>query len=648
MNNFVDPIPSLVEGLLKGHQLGLQMRNQRMAEEAAKQKAALEEQQMSMQDIMNRNMLQQHARPVNAGVVENPAGPDMPSEVPGLPPTPGAPAYQRKADRSRVVKYGGQEYELKTPEEQAAEASSQQISGMQALENAKAQAAANTAAIQRRNQLQLEGGGVPAPAGLEGLGYQAGTPLTRAELAQALDTQQGLRKSSQLVVRPGETVYDTSTPAAAPEQEPNFSTAMPAGLTPTQVLPANLRPQGSMAQPPLAGNPTAERMRVIASGGPANPTGENAEFRSSYLPGWLQQRGITTPQPKDEYAAYQDFLKQKKQPEWAANEVELAQRAAKGDKAAQDALDRLAKQKQAERPVNNFNIGVPGLGPGTASAAHPELTGEEFMKTIPAGTAAQVRAIAEGRAAMPSGSSRAAGAQQIRDAVFRFDPSYTDQRAQVRRAFTTGKDGTNIGNLNTAAVHLDQMVEAATAMHNGSWQPGNQLYNYIATKFGAAAPTNYQFVMNAFGGEAANALKGTATDPEIAHVLGSLKPEMSPDQALGVGHTALHVLGAKLNTYQERYQQQIPGDTVWSPVLPSARAVFQKYGMTETGATPAPPQHAGRGGVGGGTPGAGLPRGAGKAADAGVIKQFLDANGGDKDAARKALGDYGWTIPKAQ
>jgi hypothetical protein len=53
----------------------------------------------------------------------------------------------------------------------------------------------------------------------------------------------------------------------------------------------------------------------------------------------------------------------------------------------------------------------------------------------------------------------------------------------------------------------------------------------------------------------------------------------------------LHVLGAKLNAYDERYQAQAPGDS-WSPVLPSARAVFQSHEMQpiarQQGNSPAP------------------------------------------------------------
>jgi hypothetical protein len=39
----------------------------------------------------------------------------------------------------------------------------------------------------------------------------------------------------------------------------------------------------------------------------------------------------------------------------------------------------------------------------------------------------------------------------------------------------------------------------------------------------------------------------------------------------------LGIIGQKLQTYKERYEQQIPGDTAYSPVLPSAQAVFNKH-----------------------------------------------------------------------
>ena len=57
--------------------------------------------------------------------------------------------------------------------------------------------------------------------------------------------------------------------------------------------------------------------------------------------------------------------------------------------------------------------------------------------------------------------------------VYQVDPQWTEQRAQVRKAFTTGTDGRNIGNLNTASIHLDALGDIAKALDNGTFQPGN-------------------------------------------------------------------------------------------------------------------------------------------------------------------------------
>ncbi len=609
-----DTFKGVLDGLLQGHQLALQMQAQKRADAEFKTQQAMKEQQMSMQDIMNRQVLGQTARPVSdMGTVTSqglsvtpevnvPASPgnDPSNGRPAMPATPAMslpaavsptiqqPSYTRKADPSRVVKYGGTSYELKTPEEQQQRELAQQTSGMEALQAAKDRAAMNSALALHANQLKLEGGGTPAQ-GLAAMGVPDGTMLTRDELAHYtqgllahIQSQQATRKAGRVILGPGQTLYDDGDEptAAIPGQQPTAA-------APGMETPANPTP----TTPALANNPTVQRMRAIASGGSANPTGEYAEFKGTFLPGYYQEKGITNPQPKDEAAALAEFRRQKA--EAGVTETDLALRAAKGDATAEEALKRLDRSKRESRPVNTFNVAVPGLGAGTASAAQPQLTGEDFMATLPPGTAAQVRAIANGSAKMPPLGARGASAP-LRDAVFRFDPSYTDQRAEVRKAFTTGIDGRNIRNLNTATVHLDQMAEAAKAMQNGTWQPGNELYNYIATKLGGAAPTNYTAVMNAFAGEAANALKGSATDPEIAHVMSTLGQNQSPQQAAGVVNQNLHILATKLKTYQDSYQQQIPNDTVYSPVLPSAKAVFQKYGMTDVGA-PGGQQGGGRG-----------------------------------------------------
>jgi hypothetical protein len=165
----------------------------------------------------------------------------------------------------------------------------------------------------------------------------------------------------------------------------------------------------------------------------------------------------------------------------------------------------------------------------------------------------------------------------LMSAVTQYDPDWSAQRAQIRHAFTSGADGRNIGALNTAAVHLDQLGQAAQALGNGTFTPGNQLWNSLKQTFGASAPTNFNAVRSAVDSEMASALKGNATDQEIAAMHDNLSRAASPKQLQGVIENNLHLLGAKLNTYQERYNQQIPGDTHWSPILPTAKQVFDQH-----------------------------------------------------------------------
>jgi hypothetical protein len=257
---------------------------------------------------------------------------------------------------------------------------------------------------------------------------------------------------------------------------------------------------------------------------------------------------------------------------------------------AEAAEQRLDASKRAARPVVNVNT-APATPPITAATPH----GEDFLSTLDPTLAGVVRQYMDGRKTFPSGKAAADPYfVKLNGLVAQADPGWSEQRAQVRKAFTTGTDGRNIGALNTAAVHLDQFADAATAMNNGTFTPGNAAWNSLRSSFGATAPTNFAALKTAVAGELASALKGNATDPEIANVSKAIDAANSPAQLSGVVETNLHVLGAKLSTYQQRYRQQIPGDQAWNPILPAARGVFQKHGFDPAAA--ASPSGGGEGG----------------------------------------------------
>jgi hypothetical protein len=239
--------------------------------------------------------------------------------------------------------------------------------------------------------------------------------------------------------------------------------------------------------------------------------------------------------------------------------------------AAKAALKLLEQHALASRPVINNTI--PGMATPTGQT---QTTGDEFLKSIPPSVAAQVKAIADGRSSIPSASARSAIAQQIREAVFRYDPTFSEQRSQVRKAFTTGKDGANIGALNTAIVHLGRLGDTAEALKSGSFTPGNELFNYFKDKFGSPVVTNFELLKDAVAGEMASALKGSATDVEISNMKKSIRSSNSPEQMRGVIGEGMAILNDKANTFNERYHREMPDDP-WSPILPSAKAQLDRH-----------------------------------------------------------------------
>lgn len=252
-----------------------------------------------------------------------------------------------------------------------------------------------------------------------------------------------------------------------------------------------------------------------------------------------------------------------------------------------------------------LNLTVPGLGggpnaPGGAGSITPSaLTGDAYLQSLPANTAALIKAISDGRITLDSVGRNQVARQQLQQAIMQYDPSWSEQRAALRSGFTTGPEAVNIGNLNTGAVHAQQFLEAAKAMQNFSFRPGNAAYNYLSRLFGSAIPTNLEAIKNAWAGEMASALKGTATDPEIASIKKGIDDVNSWDQFQGVVNENLKALGAKLNTYHERARRTDIGD--WSPILPAAREVFRLHGMDPTREAPGGGDRGGAGPVKGAT-----------------------------------------------
>ena len=243
-----------------------------------------------------------------------------------------------------------------------------------------------------------------------------------------------------------------------------------------------------------------------------------------------------------------------------------------------------AVEEQRKRLQPQINLTVPGLGPGTPSAANPQLTGDAFLAILPPGTAAQVKQIASGATVIPPFGSRGASAL-LRDAVFRYDKTFTDQSNQLRHgtlaefnSTAPNRAGGQVLALNTMIHHADLYMDAGDALKNGTFVPGNAAYNAISTMMGQPAPNNVALISQFLAGETGKlATGGVPAEGEVNRILGPLKNNNSPDQLRNAGQTLLGIASGRMIPLKEKAVQGQVGNLV-QVVGPDAAGILQRRG----------------------------------------------------------------------
>ena len=289
---YQDPIASLIDGMLQAHGLAMQMHRQKQEDEAFARKSALEDQESSIKDIMNRMQLQNVGRPVEMGVVNLPgmSAPDNSPEL-GLPNPNQAPSYARKADRSRTVKYKDRtgntsEYELYTPEEQAQR-------GADAASEAEFRKQADVESAKERTR-RIFGQLVPDDINEEN-GYAPGTRHLSSEIPPLTKQARASQKERIIQLADGAAAYDTQTgkivannPKEPPQPTGDFRTVyLPAfaaklgktvdKLDPNEVFQAfqqhatDTKDPATLALAQEMTKARLEQMRTNAAGGMSKP-----------------------------------------------------------------------------------------------------------------------------------------------------------------------------------------------------------------------------------------------------------------------------------------------------------------------------------------------------------------------------------------
>ena len=223
---------------------------------------------------------------------------------------------------------------------------------------------------------------------------------------------------------------------------------------------------------------------------------------------------------------------------------------------------------------------APG-GPDSAG-----LTGEPYLATLNPAFAARLKAIARGDEPAPTGRAATSGpGALLMNALYRYDPDFTPLLAQKRKTeladFTktgSGDAGGKIVALDTMIHHADLYLETADALKNGSFVPGNRVYNAVATAFGKAPPTEAGLVAQFFAGETAK-VAGEQSQGEVNAILDKMKTDGSPEQMKQAGQRLLQIAAGRMIPYQERIADAKLQNLAPPIFGPSEKEILQRRGL---------------------------------------------------------------------
>jgi hypothetical protein len=273
------------------------------------------------------------------------------------------------------------------------------------------------------------------------------------------------------------------------------------------------------------------------------------------------------------------------------NEVELAQDAATlgtpnetpTARQSKTALDRLRPVKP-EKPE-------PGTGPlpgANIPDVAPGQKNEAFFKTLPPPVAAKVKALVEGRIALPARIQKGDTYWQgLLDAAVKYDPSFDavnyNARSKTRADFTSGKSAQQVNALNTAIGHMDRLLQVTDALgnfHEGSLGPltttANEVKNWFSQKFGSKEIPAFNVVRKAVSDELTRVWRQAGgSEQDIQENLKNLASSNTPEQLYGAVGEFGHLLESKLDNLKEQYRQGMGTDPI-NMVTPEARRVLDK------------------------------------------------------------------------
>lgn len=231
-------------------------------------------------------------------------------------------------------------------------------------------------------------------------------------------------------------------------------------------------------------------------------------------------------------------------------------------------------------PMFNFNLQAGGF---------------QGTNPLPPREQATAQAINEGRMSPPgSFALKTPYWQNVMGEVFRQDPQWSEQRAQLRKDFTVGKHSNEINAINTAMAHVGQLGNAIDALNNGDIKALNSIANFYNVQTGKDAVTTFNTIVHRVGPEIAKAyLASGGSAGERGADEKDFDPSLGPQQLRSNIGVTSRLLRSKVAALENQWNQN-KSDSMPSFqqrfIMPEASAQLDKWAPQTGGpaAGPAP------------------------------------------------------------
>lgn len=227
-------------------------------------------------------------------------------------------------------------------------------------------------------------------------------------------------------------------------------------------------------------------------------------------------------------------------------------------------------------------------------------TDEAFLKTLPPQLAIKVKMLADGTFPVPTGAAlKDPGLQQAIILAKRYDPSFEGanyaNRAATQQAFTKGKQGDTIANINSVLGHIAGLDKSVEGLRNFDFGPASSSVNWLKNAIFRGGQANdpdinsFEENANLASSELSKVYTGSeGSQADRANARAPFSQYGAPESNKAAIKKALELLTSKLHSVEDQYQRGMGGKrfTVRELMSPEARdaydSLMKKYGGDES------------------------------------------------------------------